>query len=150
MSEDQEQKQEHLIKIQMKSLDYAPRGKGAEYRSGSTQIVEAAEAYELEKAGICNILEDPYVFTVAGVPYLQPEVPAGEHGKSEGGSGDQSPENPSGLSEVPPADGLHNVLNVTIGDKEFPVTLPQGGEGAPSDESGKESEGDEDKEPAKE
>ena len=58
----------HKIKVHIKSLDYTPRGKSAEYRAGSVQILDAQEAYELEKAGIAIIVEDPYAY-VETSPY---------------------------------------------------------------------------------
>lgn len=66
--------EQHKVKIQMKSLPYTPRGAGAEYRSGSFQIVDASEAYELRDAGIAIIIDDPYTVPSQNeIPYLQPE-----------------------------------------------------------------------------
>lgn len=66
--------EQHKVKIQMKSLPYTPRGAGADYRSGSFQIVDSSEAYELRDAEIAIIIDDPYTAAPRNeVPYLQPE-----------------------------------------------------------------------------
>lgn len=50
---------EHKVKVHIRGLPYFPRGKAAEYRAGSVQILDADEAYELDQAGIATIVEDP-------------------------------------------------------------------------------------------
>lgn len=75
---------EHKVKVHIKSLPYQPRGKAGEYRAGSVQIIDRDEAYELEKAGIAMIVEDPYfVPAEPSLPYLSEEVPAVEPQKDE-------------------------------------------------------------------
>jgi len=66
------------IEVQIRSLPFHPR-KGGEYRAGSIQVLDAAEALELVEAGVASIVTDPFLAPEEpGIPYLQPETPQAE------------------------------------------------------------------------
>lgn len=71
----------HKVKVHIKSQSYRPRVGGL-YRAGSVQILDVEEAEALSKAGICTIVDDPYI--VPGeppIPYLEEEPSAEELAK---------------------------------------------------------------------
>lgn len=112
MSDEQDQKKEHLVKVQIKSLEYEPRNGAGKYRSGSLQVVPASEAYDLDKAGIATIVEDPFLEPTESIPYLdqaQAQTVSSESnsGEEEGSEADKQPEgdgepNPEGEGEKQP------------------------------------------------
>ncbi len=124
----------HMIEVHIKSLPYQPRGKAGEYRAGSVQILEAEEAYELDKAGIAIITQDPYVVATPQEPFevylpgpdivlTQPQAPGApggpelvvENENGEGSEGDVDPNDP-------PLDGDSNAETVDengiVGDEK--------------------------------
>lgn len=64
----------HKVLVHIKSLPFEPRNGAAEYRPGSAHVLDSVEAYELDKAGIATIVNDPFVEPVpGGIPYLPSE-----------------------------------------------------------------------------
>lgn len=54
-----EENSSHNVKIAIKSLPFAPRGRPGMYRAGGAYVVKATEAKELIDAGIASLIEDP-------------------------------------------------------------------------------------------
>ena len=52
---------DYRIKVAIKSLEFKPRGKPSTYRAGGLYVLDAAEAKELDAAGIAIIVEDPCI-----------------------------------------------------------------------------------------
>lgn len=115
------------VKVHIKSLDYAPRGNAATYRAGSVQILDEAEALELEEAGIAIIVENPFeVVQSNDIPYLEPEkiqeeesqTPTNEGNGDSDSEGDEQPsEDPNSPEEQ--SDGEEGSEEETIEEEEI-------------------------------